>query len=452
MLRMAITRYRSRCPMQDDRFPATETESFTMSASFRRVVLGNRPLMTLAAGHFTIDMYSGLLPVLYPIVTDRFALDLKTVGIVALAFSGTSSVSQPLFGWLADRYGTRFTGVALGWSAVLFSLIGFAPTFPVLVLLASLAGLGSGAFHPFGAINANAVINEEDKNKAMSVYVMGGTLGVSAGPVVGALLFSLFGMEGTAIMALPGLSIAIWLLVAMRSVSIAGTHSIEYVAPRVRHKLPLPMIGVITAVMMLRMFPTLGLQNFIPLWYQDMGYGAAYYGPLATIIVLSGAFGAISAGTLADRHGRRSVLMGSILLSLPAVWAFAEFPGNWGFVSGAAIGFLSGSTAPLLLVMGQQLMVGRAGMASGLLLGLGFVAGAIGAPIFGMIGDAFGMQNAVRAQFAIVVLSLVAAWFLPSEEKIRHLLNERREAERAGIAVGDKAGTFPRQRPGSPGT
>ena len=404
-----------------------------MEASSTRAIIGNRPLLTLASGHFTVDMYSGLLPVLYPILTNQFALDLKTVGLVALAYTGSSSISQPFFGWLADRYGTRFTGIALAWSAVLYATIGFAPTFPILLLLAALAGLGSGAFHPFGAITANAVISDEHKNKAMSVYVMGGTLGVSIGPLVGALLFTLLGMRGTAIMVLPGVSIAIWLLLAMRSVSIDGTRSKTYIAPSVRHALPLSLITIIVAVMMLRMFPMLGLQNFIPLWYDNMGYGASFYGPLATVVVLSSAFGAIGAGTMADKYGRRNVILGSILLSIPAVWAFAEVPGHWAFVSGAAIGFLSGSTSPLLLVMGQQLMVGRAGVASGLLLGLGFVAGAIGAPVFGLIGDAFGMQNAVRSQILIMLLSLIAAWFLPSENKIRDILDERRRAEQASL-------------------
>ena len=48
-------------------------------------VLRNRPLLTLMLGHFTVDMYVGLLPVLYPLLTERFTLDLKTVGLVSLA-------------------------------------------------------------------------------------------------------------------------------------------------------------------------------------------------------------------------------------------------------------------------------------------------------------------------------------------------------------------------------
>lgn len=396
-----------------------------------RSVFSNRPLMTLSAGHFTVDMYSGLLPVLYPILTSRFDLDLKTVGFVALAYSGTASISQPFFGWLADRYGTRFTGVALAWSAVLFATIGFSPTFPVLLLMAALAGLGSGAFHPFGAINASAVSNDEQKNTAMSIYSTGGTLGVAIGPLVGAVLFTVFGMRGTAVMILPGISIAIWLLSAMKSTSVTGTRTKGYVAPSVKHGVPLLTMGIIIGVMMLRMFPTFGIQNFIPIWYEQLGYGASFYGPLATTILVASAFGTIGAGPFADKYGRRTVILVTLVLSAPAVWAFAEFPGPWGFVSGALIGFLSASTIPLLLVMGQQLMVGRAGVASGLLLGLGFVAGAIGTPVFGAVADAFGMQNAVRSQLLLLVVAFACAWFLPSERHIRDILDERKQREQA---------------------
>src|SRR3954469_5115754 len=140
-------------------------------------VFRNRPLLTLMFGHFTVDMYVGLLPVLYPLLRDRFTLDLKTVGLVSLAYSGMASISQPFFGWIADRYGTRFIGLALFWTAIMFATIGFAPSFPVLLILAAAAGIGSGCYHPLGALNANAVIPEGQRNVAMSVYVTGGTMG-----------------------------------------------------------------------------------------------------------------------------------------------------------------------------------------------------------------------------------------------------------------------------------
>src|SRR5438270_12203215 len=103
-------------------------------------------------GHFAVDSYAGLLPVLYPLLIGRFHLDLGTVGLVALAYTGTASISQPLFGAVADRYGTRFTGAALLWTATTFAAVGFAPTFPVLLVIAAFSDLGPDFFPPLGGL------------------------------------------------------------------------------------------------------------------------------------------------------------------------------------------------------------------------------------------------------------------------------------------------------------
>ena len=108
-------------------------------------------------------------------------------------------------------------------------------------------------------------------------------------------------------------------------------------------------------------------------------------------------------------------------MSIPAVLLFARFPGPLGFISGALVGLSAASTGPLTLVMAQQLMARRAGMASGLILGLGFVTGAIGVPITGMLADAYGMQRAIEAQVLVVVLTIGLACLLPSERRLAEL-------------------------------
>ena len=100
-------------------------------------ILRTRALVTLMLGHFQVDCYVGVIPVLFPLLIGRFDLDLATVGLVSLAYGGTASLSQPFFGFLADRFGTRFTGLALVWTASSFAAIGFAPTFPILVAIAA---------------------------------------------------------------------------------------------------------------------------------------------------------------------------------------------------------------------------------------------------------------------------------------------------------------------------
>jgi FSR family fosmidomycin resistance protein-like MFS transporter len=380
----------------------------------------NRPLLTLMLGHFTVDSYVGVLPVLFPLLIDQFSLDLKTVGLVTLAYTGTASLSQPFFGWIADRYGTRFIGLALVWTALLFATIGFAPSFPILLLLASAAGLGSGAYHPLGALNANAVIPARQRNTAMAIYTSGGTLGVAVGPLIGAVLFTLFGIHGTALMLFPGVGIALWLLFEMR----AAAHVRRARDPDRRIAYPpvplVPLLAVI-GVMMSRTWTLISIEAFVPTWYASLGYSAAFYGPLATTMVVASAFGTVGSGSLADRYGRRAVTIGSLMLTIPAILLFVQFTGPIAFVTGALLGLSAASTAPLMLVMAQQLMAGRAGVASGIILGLGFVTAAIGVPITGALADAFGIQAAMRAQVIIVVATIAIAWLLPSEARMRAL-------------------------------
>ena len=113
---------------------------------------------------------------------------------------------------------------------------------------------------------------------------------------------------------------------------------------------------------------------------------------------------------------------------MPAVLLYAQFTGPVAFVTGALVGFLAASTGPLMLVMAQQLMAGRQGMASGLILGLGFVTGAIGAPVTGAMGDAWGLQAAMRFQAVVMVATLAIAWTLPSEGRLSALSRETKAA------------------------
>jgi FSR family fosmidomycin resistance protein-like MFS transporter len=390
-----------------------------LMATFR-----NRGLVTLMLGHFTVDSYAGLLPVLYPLLISRFHLGLQTVGLVSLAYTGMASVSQPLFGILADRYGTRFTGLALAWTALTFASIGFVPTFPTLVVVAGLAGLGSGAFHPFGALTVRGLLPARGANTAMSIYITGGTIGVAAGPLIGIVLYGVFGTRGTVLTLLPGITIAAYLLLAMRARPRRSADT--RAGAGWRHAVPLVPITATVGVMASRNGTVITLQSFTPTWYHQLGYEPWFYGPLVTTLVLSSALGTVGCGALADRVGRRAVIIGSVVLSIPAIALYVLFPGPLGFAWAVLVGFLAASTAPLTLMMAQELMVGRAGLASGLILGLAFVSGAVGVPLTGAVADRFGgLQVALGLQVVVAAATVGIGLLLPSEAYLRRLREDR---------------------------
>ena len=389
------------------------------AATLERVrdFLRNGKLVTLMLGHLTVDSYVGIIPVLYPVLIGRFQLNLATVGLISLAYSGTAAISQPLFGVIADRYGTRLTGIALAWTAVTFALVGFMPTFPLLVALACASGIGSGAFHPFGALDVRALLPKRSRSAGMSIYVTAGTVGVALGPLIGIFVLSLFGIHGTGLLVIPGIVTGSYLLWRMRSV-VAPSAGAQKAASTVRQAAPIFALAAVIGVMMSRSWTVSVFQAFTPTWYKQLGYGPEFYGPLATTLVLASAVGTVGCGALADRFGRKNLILGTLVLSIPAILLFTAFPGPWAFGSAILIGFLAASTAPLMLLMAQQLMASRAGLASGLVMGLGFVTAAIGIPINGAIADAAGLQRSLMSHVLLVLVTIVIAWFLPSERQM----------------------------------
>jgi FSR family fosmidomycin resistance protein-like MFS transporter len=382
---------------------------------FRQLVR-NRALLTFMLGHFTVDMFGGLLPVLYPLMATAFGLSLADVGWIALCFTGASSLSQPFFGFAADRYGSRYLAPAsIVWASVMFGIVGFSPNVLILAISAAMAGLGSGAYHPQGAANASAVTGDLQKNTAMSLYTFGGSAGYSLGPILGgAILFGLVGRRGTVALVPFGI-IAAWLI--FQSFKRLGLglpeahHESHSVPASIRWRPLTPIMGV----SMLRNMVSLSVLTFVPLWYHDMGYSVRFYGTLTSSIIIGSAFGTVCGGLLADRFGQRRVLIIEMALAVPALAIFMLNPGYGGFLLGPLYGFICDGPASVTLVMAQRLLPGRVGMASGFVLGLSFVAAGIGAPLTGSLADRIGTPHALMIVSLLMLAAIAIVPFIPRE-------------------------------------
>lgn len=383
-----------------------------------RQLVRNRALLTFMLGHFTVDMYSGLLPVLYPLMALRFTLSKEDIGLVALAFTAASSLSQPIFGYVADRFGSRVLAPAsLAWAAIIFGLTGFSPSRGMLMLAAAMAGLGSGAYHPLGASNASIATGEGQKNAAMSLYTVGGSAGFALGPLLGAGIFGLLGGQGTLALAPFGLISAALVVRSLSRLQLGlptrARAAVDAVVEPIRWRALAPVIGVT----MFRSWASLSMITFIPVWYQDLGYGPGFYGPLTTIVIGAGAVGTLFGGILADRIGQRRVLLGSLGLAVPALLLFVGVPGPIALLTGVLFGLAADASLAVTLVMAQRLLPGRVGMASGFILGLGFVTGGIGVPITGRLADRYGTQPALMLLSLLFLAAIACATLLRWEDR-----------------------------------
>ncbi len=375
--------------------------------------MAHRALAVFMMGHFTVDMFGGLMPVLYAIMADEFDLSNADIGLIALAYTAASSLSQPLFGYLADRFGSRYFAVAsMMWSAGMVGLAGLAPSYTTLIVISMLAGLGSGAYHPQGASNAAAVAGDMRRNTAMSVYTVGGTAGYSLGPVLGALIFFIFGRYGTLIVAPFGFVIALLMLQQLRQLGL-GVREHHASQRAVQGSINWKPLMIVLSVVMLRSWVTLSVVTFIPVWFKELGYSATFYSILATLVLAFGAVGTITGGILADRVGQRAVLSVSLICAAPALILFAAFPGPLSFLFGPLFGFFVEMGLSITLVMAQRLLPGRVGVASGFILGMGFVTGGIGAPVTGAIADDIGTGPAIMLMAILIVIAAAIATRIP---------------------------------------
>jgi FSR family fosmidomycin resistance protein-like MFS transporter len=385
----------------------------TWSVDRVRGLLQHRALAVFMMGHFTVDMFGGLMPVLYAIMADEFDLSNADIGLIALAYTAASSLSQPLFGYLADRFGSRYFAVAsMMWSAGMVGLAGLAPSYTMLIVVSALAGLGSGAYHPQGASNAAAVAGEMRRNTAMSVYTVGGTAGYSLGPVLGALIFFIFGRYGTLVVAPFGFVIALLMLQQLRQLGL-GVREHHASQRAIQGSINWKPLLIVLSVVMLRSWVTLSVVTFIPVWFKDLGYSATFYSILATLVLAFGAVGTITGGILADRIGQRAVLSVSLVCAAPALILFAAFPGPLSLFFGPLFGFFVEMGLSITLVMAQRLLPGRVGVASGFILGMGFVTGGIGAPVTGAIADDIGTGSAIMLMATLIVAAAAIAARIP---------------------------------------
>jgi FSR family fosmidomycin resistance protein-like MFS transporter len=392
-------------------------------------VMRNRALAVMMLGHFSNDMLGGVLPLLFPLMKVQFALSNAQLGLVTLAFTAASSLTQPIFGYFSDTYGKRwFVPATLLWGAVFAASYGFVSSYAMFLVVAALAGIGSGAFHPLGASNAAAVSRDEDRNAAMSWYTVAGSAGYGLGPLLGSVLVGVFGRVGTLGLLIPGFTAAALIWPQMRVVERAREARAQAIkAMRARPEWSL--LGRVILVTMMRSWVFLSVQSLSATWYSELGFGRELYAPLTSIIIFAGAAGTLFGGMMADRLGQRRVIITTLLLAIPWLLLYAAFPGPQGLLLAVLFGFFCDASISITLVMAQSLMPGRVGVASGVILGLGFVTGGIGVPVTGWLADRFGMQLALSSLALFLIAGSLLALTLPGKRELAREAQEVRHEE-----------------------
>lgn len=379
----------------------------------RRPITSRLGLLTL--GHLTVDSYSSFFSPLLPLLVQKLGLNLTLVGALVALSSVTSSFSQPLFGFLSDRM-RRPWFVAFGplIAAIFMSMLGLAPSYVALVTILMIAGLGVAAFHPQAAVLASQVAGRPQVS--MALFITGGTIGFSLGPLFAVGVVSAFGLERTWVAMFPGLVSSALLMAWLIRMPPRPHHEAKGVPIRELRPVLRPLSLLYFATVS-RSAVSYGFMTFLPLYLTSHGFTLQQSGLALSCYLLLGATGGFCGGWLSDRIGGHRVLVLSFVTALPLYAAFLFLPGNLGIPFLVLGAFALQSSLSMNVVLGQQLSPRHSSTISSLLMGAAWGMGALLIGPIGALGDRYGLHAALATLSCILVLGLSCAIALPGTRR-----------------------------------
>jgi len=385
--------------------PALERPVETAAPAVRT---GAAVLVLLSLGHFFVDLYSGAVGALQPLLVERLNLSLAEAGILGGVFVFTSSVLQLAFGMLSDHLRTRlFAALAPLVAGVSISLLGVAPSYWLLLALVSLGGFGIAAFHPQASATV-AFGTATRRGGWMAVFISAGTLGFSLGPAYFSGLLELGGAENLYWAAAPAILVSALLLMKLPAPPAAGKERSLDLSPLRRVWRPL---AVLYSLVFIRSILQIVFAQFLPLYLTlERGFAYADANYVLTLYLVAGALGGFFGGHLADRFGGRTVILLSMAGCVPFLLLFFLGEG-WlavaGLIAGGLVLFF---TIPVNVVMAQELVPSQAGTVSALMMGFAWgMAGVVFIPLTGRASDAFAMHPVLLSLMVFPVIGFLLA-------------------------------------------
>jgi FSR family fosmidomycin resistance protein-like MFS transporter len=359
-----------------------------------------KSIALLSVAHLSDDVNQGVVPAMLPFFIAANHLSYAAAAGLVLAQTLSSSVAQPFFGWLADRQPSPWLiPVGLSFAGIGVALAGLAPTYGLIFAAIAISGLGISAFHP-EATRRVRYLSGSRQATAMSLFTVGGMAGFAIGPLFITPTMIALGTRGAVVMALPVIIMAAVVTHQMpRLTAIPGLHRVHgssHAAPEtLDHWLNFARL---TAVVMGRSIVFFGLNTFVPLYWTGVLRGSKAGAGLAlTTLLASVTVGTVIGGRMADRFGRRIVVVMSLASIAPLLFAFLESSGMIAAVTLLVpLGIVLAAPASVMVVMGQEYLPNRVGFAAGVTLGLSMTVGGLFMPLFGSIADHHGLYTAMK--------------------------------------------------------
>ena len=366
-------------------------------------------VLRLALGHLGIDVYTTVIPAIIPVLVSEGGLSFLLAGLLLTAYNATSSLVQPVFGWLADAKGrTVPLALAMLVGGVAIGLFGMTTSFPVLVLLAGLAGVMHAAFHPLALSTVSRAAPEGERGRTISYFVVGGNLGFALGPLLAGFALGRFGLAGLPLVALPAILIAP--LLRRSSLKVGGA------TPKPPDDTPENRPGafaLLSVASVIRAWALFAVLGFLPAFLVSRGIDLVGSNLITSAMLLAGVGGQLAGASLSDRFGRKEFILVGLGLAIPAYAGFLLTDGALSLALLGLFGFSLWSTFAITVALSHELMPRAVGLASGMMLGVVVGAGGIGVAATGYIADLWSLSFALWTVVPVLVVSALLYAVLP---------------------------------------
>ena len=375
----------------------------------------------ISFSHLLNDLMQSLIPSVYPILKDNYALDFGQIGMITLAFMFTSSLLQPVIGAYTDKYPKPFSlALGMGFTFAGLILLSVAHHYWVILLAAGLVGTGSAVFHPESSRIARMASGGR-VGMAQSVFQVGGNLGTAIGPVLAALIIVPFGQGSIAWFSLvAALAIVVlWQIGRWYEPRIAQRKGAHTSLPEDGPSSARTMVALTVLMVLLfsKTFYTASIGSYYTFFLmQKFGVSTQASQIYLFLFLGASAVGVFFGGPLGDRFGRKYVIWFSIIGALPFTLALPYVDLYWNAVLSIVIGFIISSATPAIIVYAQELMPHRLGMISGLFYGMAFGFGGIGAVVLGQVADWKDINFVYQVCAFLPAIGLLAI-FLPQMKR-----------------------------------
>jgi FSR family fosmidomycin resistance protein-like MFS transporter len=417
-----------------DRRPTSSTSAWVISTRPTEVsAISTMPaeatvmsiLLALSVSHLLNDTIQSLLPAIYPLLKQSFALSFTQIGLITLTFQITASLLQPVVGFYTDRTPRPFS-LATG---MCFTLVGLvllsrAPSYHWILVSAGLVGLGSSVFHPEASRMAKAASGGRP-GLAQSIFQVGGNFGTSLGPLLAAAIIvphgqrSILWFSAIALVAIAILTqVGRWYTAVLkrragRAASAGrGGHGLS------RAKVTWSIL-ILLALIFSKYFYLSSLTNYYTFYLIHQFHVSVQQSQVCLFVFLfSVAAGTIAGGPLGDRFGRKYVIWASILGVAPftLILPHVGFAATVGLT--VIIGLILASAFSAILVYAQELIPGKVGTVAGLFFGFAFGMAGVASAVLGKLADRSGIVTVFEVCAFLPLIGLLTAFLPDLKDKI----------------------------------